>query len=117
MEIALDDTPAFEGERAIQRRREPVDDAAFQYLQAVKAIGSDDPDKVLAYLKRATLSDMFTSSGTIRPDGRMVHDMYLMQVKTPSQSKYPWDYYKVLQTIRGDDAFTARAETRCALWK
>ncbi|SFU83176.1 ABC transporter substrate-binding protein [Pseudoduganella namucuonensis] len=91
--------------------------AALQYLQAVKAIGSDDPDKVLAYLKRTTLSDMFTSSGTIRPDGRMVHDMYLMQVKAPSQSMYPWDYYKVLQTIRGDDAFTARAETRCALWK
>jgi branched-chain amino acid transport system substrate-binding protein len=60
---------------------------------------------------------MFAKGGEIRPDGRMVHDMYLMEVKKPSESKYPWDYYKVVQTIPGDQAYTTKAETKCALWK
>ena len=53
----------------------------------------------------------------VRPDGRMVHDMYLVQVKTPAESKYPWDYYKIVQTIPGDQAFATKAESKCALWK
>ena len=60
---------------------------------------------------------MFTKNGVIREDGRMVHDMYLMQVKAKSESKYPWDYYKVIATIPGDQAFTKKAETKCAAWK
>lgn len=91
--------------------------ATMQYLNAVKAVGSDDGDKVMAYLKKTKINDMFTKNGVIRPDGRMVHDMYLMQVKTPAESKKPWDYYKLLQTIPGEQAFTTKAESKCALWK
>jgi branched-chain amino acid transport system substrate-binding protein len=91
--------------------------ATMQYLNAVKAIGTDDSDKVIAKLKSTKINDMFAKNGTIRPDGRMVHDMYLMEVKKQSESKYPWDYYKVVQTIPGDQAFTTKAESKCALWK
>jgi len=90
---------------------------ATHYLNAVKAIGSDDGDKVLEQMKKTKVNDMFAKNGTIRPDGRMVHDMYLMQVKAPNESKYPWDYYKVVQTIPGDQAFTTKADTKCAAWK
>jgi branched-chain amino acid transport system substrate-binding protein len=91
--------------------------ATMQYLNAVKAAGTDDADKVMAQLKNTKINDMFAKNGVIRPDGRMVHDMFLMQVKTPAESKYPWDYYKVVQTIPGDQAFTTKAESKCALWK
>ncbi|HJV74411.1 MAG TPA: ABC transporter substrate-binding protein [Noviherbaspirillum sp.] len=91
--------------------------AATQYLSAVKATGTDDADKVMAKLKSTKISDVFTKNGVIRPDGRMVHDMYLMEVKKPAESKYPWDYYKVVQTIPGDQAYMTKAETKCALWK
>jgi branched-chain amino acid transport system substrate-binding protein len=91
--------------------------AASNYLKAVKAVGSDDTDKVMAYLKANKINDMFAKNGVIRPDGRMVHDMYLMEVKKPSESKYPWDYYKVVATIPGDQAYATKAETKCALWK
>jgi branched-chain amino acid transport system substrate-binding protein len=91
--------------------------AAGNYLKAVKALGTDDADKVMAYLKANKINDMFAKNGTIRADGRMVHDMYLMEVKKPSESKYPWDYYKVLATIPGDQAYATKAETKCSLWK
>ena len=91
--------------------------ATLTYLNAVKALGSDDTDKVNAQLRKTTINDMYAKGGTIRPDGRMIHDMFLMQVKTPEQSKEPWDYYNVIQTIKGDVAFTTKAETKCALWK
>ena len=91
--------------------------AAANYLKAVKAVGSDDTDKVMAYLKANKINDMFAKNGVIRPDGRMVHDMYLMEVKKPAESKYPWDYYKVVATIPGDQAYATKAETKCALWK
>ncbi|OZI43475.1 ABC transporter substrate-binding protein [Bordetella genomosp. 4] len=91
--------------------------AAIQYLRAVKAIGTDDADKVLAYLRENKLNDVYIKNGVVRPDGRVVHDMYLLQVKTPEESKAPWDYFKVVQTIDGNEAFTTKAETRCALWK
>ncbi|WP_426320153.1 ABC transporter substrate-binding protein [Pseudoduganella sp. R-43] len=91
--------------------------AASQYLAAVKAVGTDDSDKVMARLKSITIKDVFTTHGVIRPDGRMVHDMYLMEVKKQSESKYPWDYYKVAATIPGDQAYMSKAESKCALWK
>lgn len=91
--------------------------ATTQYLNAVKSVGGDDADKVMAQLKKTKISDFFAKNGVIRPDGRMVHDMYLMEVKKPVDSKYPWDYYKVVQTIPGEQAFMTKAETRCALWK
>ena len=91
--------------------------AATTYLKAVKALGTDDADKVMAYLKKTKISDMYTRDGEIRPDGRMVHDMYLMEVKKPSESKYPWDYYKVVTTVPGAQAYVTKAESKCALWK
>ncbi|MNR33695.1 hypothetical protein D3C85_1513880 [compost metagenome] len=91
--------------------------AALQYLRAVKAAGTDDADRVLAHLRENKLNDMYIKDGVVRPDGRVVHDMYLLQVKTPEQSKEPWDYFTVLQAIDGNQAFTTRAESRCALWK
>ena len=91
--------------------------AALQYLNAVKAVGSDDADKVLAHMRKTKTNDMYAKNNTLRGDGSMIHDMYLMQVKDPSESKYPWDYYKVVQTIPGDQAFTTKAETKCAAWK
>ena len=91
--------------------------ATMFYLNAVKALGSDDGDKVMAKLKSTKINDMFAKNGEVRPDGRMVHDMKLMQVKTPAESKYPWDYYKVLQVIPRDQAFITKAESKCALWK
>ncbi len=91
--------------------------ATMNYLAAVKATGTDDSDKVMAYLKKTKINDMFAKNGEIRPDGRMVHDMYLMQVKEPSESKYPWDYYKVIATIPGAQAYATKAETKCSLWK
>ena len=91
--------------------------ATLQYLSAVKAVGSDDADKVLAQLHKTKINDVFAKGGFIRADGRMVHDMYLMQVKTPAQSTEPWDYYNVVETIKGEAAWTTKAETKCALWK
>ncbi len=91
--------------------------AALQYLTAVKAIGTDDADKVLAQMKKTKVNDIFTKGGYIRDDGSMIHDMYLMQVKTPAESTEPWDYYKVAETFKGEAAWTTKAESKCALWK
>ena len=91
--------------------------AALQYLTAVKAVNTDDPDKVLAQLKKTKINDIFAKGGYIREDGRMIHDMYLMQVKAPDKSTEPWDYYNVVQTFKGEEAWTTKAESKCALWK
>ena len=91
--------------------------AALNYLQAVKATGSDDADKVLAHMRGAKVNDIFAKGGYIRADGRMVHDMYLMQVKSPDKSTEPWDYYTVAEVIKGEAAWTTKAESKCALWK
>ena len=91
--------------------------ATMTYLNVVKTLGTDDPEKVMAQLKKTKINDMFTKNGEIRGDGRMVHDMYLMKVKKPADSKYPWDYYKVVQTIPGAQAYTTKAETKCVAWK
>jgi len=91
--------------------------AALQYLTAVKATKTDDPDKVLAQMKKTKVNDIFAKDGFIRGDGRMVHDMYLMQVKAPDKSVEPWDYYNVVETFKGETAWTTKAESKCALWK
>jgi branched-chain amino acid transport system substrate-binding protein len=91
--------------------------ATTQFLNAVKATGTDNADQVMAHLKKTPVNDMFAKNGVIRPDGRMVYDMYLMQVKSPKESKGAWDYYKVVATIPGEQAYTKKAETKCALWK
>ena len=91
--------------------------ATMTYLAAVKATGTDNADKVMAHLKANPINDMFAKGGVIRPDGRMVHDMYLAQVKTPAESKAPWDYLKLVEKIPGDQAFTTKAESKCAAWQ
>ena len=87
------------------------------YLNAVKATNSDDGDTVMAQMKKTKVNDMYAKGGYVRPDGRMVHDMFLMQVKTPETSTTPWDYYNVVATTKGEDAFTTKADSTCALWK
>jgi branched-chain amino acid transport system substrate-binding protein len=79
--------------------------ATLTYLRAVKAAGTTDGDKVMSELRRARINDMFTTGGYIRADGVMVHDMYVMQVKSPQESKYPWDYYRVVTVMPGSEAF------------
>ena len=87
----------------------------MNYLKAIKAAGTDDPDAVVAKLKSMDVSDFFAVHGKIRADGRMVHDMYLVQVKTPAESRGPWDLYKVLRTIPAEQAFQPLAEGTCKL--
>ncbi|MBR7783455.1 ABC transporter substrate-binding protein [Undibacterium luofuense] len=91
--------------------------ATMQYLNAVKAAGSDDPEKVMAKLRSMKFKDFYIRDGYLRADGSVIKDMYLMQVKPQSESKEPWDYYKVIQTIPGEQAFTTKAESKCSLWK
>jgi branched-chain amino acid transport system substrate-binding protein len=90
--------------------------AATTYLNAVKAVGSTDADKVMAEMKKTGAND-FYSKGKIRADGRMIHDMYLFQVKGAKESSTPWDYYKLVAKVPGDQAFTTPAESKCALTK
>ncbi|MFM9880256.1 MAG: ABC transporter substrate-binding protein [Burkholderiaceae bacterium] len=87
------------------------------YLKGVKATGTDDADTVMKWLKSNKINDMFAKGGYVREDGRMIHDMYLMQVKSQADSKEPWDYMKLVSTIPGEQAFTTRAESRCSLMK
>jgi branched-chain amino acid transport system substrate-binding protein len=79
--------------------------AVMHYLRAIDATGSDEGKTVVDQMKQVPVNDFFAKNGRIRPDGRMVHDMYLVEVKKPEESKYPWDYYKVVRTLPGDDVF------------
>lgn len=90
--------------------------AAFHYLSAVKKLGTDEPDAVMAQMRKEKINDMYTQNGYIRADGRMVHDLRLMEIKSPSESKRPWDYYKQVQMIPGDQAFASKSESKCKLW-
>jgi branched-chain amino acid transport system substrate-binding protein len=89
--------------------------SVYHYLKAVKAAGTDDTKKVMAQMKKTPINDFFAKNGQIREDGRMVHDMYLMQVKKPAESKYPWDYYHVRQVIPAAEAFQPLAQS-AARW-
>src|SRR5882724_13004815 len=91
--------------------------ATLQYLNAVKAVGSTDPDLIMAQLKKAKINDLFTKNGYIRADGLMVHTMYVMQVKTPAESKYPWDYYKVIKVLPAEEAYGSQPGPACSLTK
>ena len=91
--------------------------AVMTYLQAVKDAGSDDGLAVAAQMKKMKINDVFSQNGYVREDGRMVHDMYVVQVKKPEESKAPWDYYKVLSTIPGDEAFRPLSKSTCSLVK
>ena len=87
--------------------------AVMHYLKAVQAAGTDNTDAVVAKMREMPVEDMFAMGGTLRSDGRMVHDMYLAQVKTPAESKGPWDYLKIIRTIDGEDAFGPLSESPC----
>jgi branched-chain amino acid transport system substrate-binding protein len=79
--------------------------ATMHYLKAIDAVGTDDATKVMAQMKATPIHDFFAKDGKIREDGRMVHDMYLFEVKKPDESKGEWDLYKLLATVPGDQAF------------
>ena len=89
--------------------------AVLSYLKAVKAAGSKDADAVAAKLKELPVDDFFGKGGKVLANGRMVHDMYLFEVKGPAESKKPWDYYKLLATVPGEKAFFTVAESGCKL--
>ena len=118
-----DETRGFAKRYFAKMKREPTMDqagyysATLQYLNAVKAVGSTDPDLVMAQLKKTKINDMFTKNGYVRADGLMVHTMYVMQVKTPAESKYPWDYYKVIKIMSGEEADGTQPDPACSLVK
>jgi branched-chain amino acid transport system substrate-binding protein len=87
----------------------------MHYLKAVQAAGTDESKAVVAKMRALPIDDVFAHNGTLRPDGRMVHDMYLMQVKTPAEAKGDWDLYKLLATVPGDQAYRPMAQGNCPL--
>jgi branched-chain amino acid transport system substrate-binding protein len=117
-----DDTRAFAKRFKAKTNRMPTElhaadySAAMTWMKAATAAGSLDADTVMKQLKSTPVSDFF-GKGLIRPDGRYVHDMYLMQVKAPAESTQEWDLYKLKATLPGEQVFQTRAETRCPLWK
>ncbi len=120
---SLNDESRKFGRRFFEKaRRMPTDvqaanySATMQWLKAVQALKTTDADKVMDWFRKTPLKD-FYAQGHVRPDGRYVHDMYLMQVKAPAESTMPWDYVKVVATMPGEEVFTTKAESRCALWK
>ena len=117
-----DKTRAFAKRYFAKMKKEPGENqaayysATLTYLEAVKAAGTTDSDKVMAQLKTMKINDMYTTNGYVRADGVMVHDMYVMQVKTPEESKAPWDYYKLVKKMGGEEAF-GPVSTTCPMLK
>ena len=118
-----DDTRAWSKRFFAQHKRMPTMVQAGQYssvmhyLKAVKATGSDDTLKVMTQMKKTPVNDFFAKNGSIRADGRMIHDMYLLQVKKPNESTTPWDYYNVVATIPAAEAFQPLSASKCSLVK
>jgi branched-chain amino acid transport system substrate-binding protein len=118
-----DDTRAWSKRFFEQRKRMPTMvqagnySATMHYLKAIKAAGTDDTAAVMAKMKATPVNDFFAKNGKIRVDGRMVHDMYLAQVKKPAESKSPWDYYHIRQVIPAEEAFMPLAQSKCPLVK
>ncbi|WP_407177468.1 ABC transporter substrate-binding protein [Bradyrhizobium sp. STM 3562] len=118
-----DDTRAFSKRFMARVKRPPtsaqagVYSSVMHYLQAVKAAGTTDSAAVMKVMKATPINDFFAKNGYIRADGRMVHDMYLFEVKKPSESKGRWDDYKLLATVPGDEAFQSLEQSRCPLVK
>ena len=118
-----DETRKFSARFFEKAKRMPTDvqaadySATMTYLKAVQAAKTTDADKVMEQLKKTPINDFYAKGGVIRPDGRMVHEMYLMQVKAPAESTKPWDYLKLVAKLPGDQVFTSKADSKCALWK
>src|ERR1700738_1356013 len=91
--------------------------ATLQYLKAVKAAGTKDTEAVAQKVKELAVDDQFAQGGKVQENGRMVHDLYLFEVKKPSESKKPWDYYKQLAVVPGDKAFLSAKDSGCPLAK
>jgi branched-chain amino acid transport system substrate-binding protein len=91
--------------------------AVRHYIKAIEAAGTDEAKAVMAKMREIPVNDFFAHNGHLREDGRLVHDMYFAQVKTPAESTKPWDYYKILATIPGDQAFRPMSEGGCPLVK
>ena len=91
--------------------------ATMHYLKAIEAIGTDEAPKVMAQMRATPINDFFAKGGKIRIDGRMVHDMYLFEVKKPEESKGEWDLYKLIATVPGDEAFRPLDKGGCPLVK
>jgi len=118
-----DDTRAFSRSYFAKMKKMPsmlqagTYSAVTTYLKAVEAAGTDEAGAVMKKLKETPINDFFAKNGQIREDGRMVHDMYLVQVKKPAESKEPWDYYNVKAVIPGSEAYQSMALSRCPLVK
>ncbi|MGL5167060.1 MAG: ABC transporter substrate-binding protein [Afipia sp.] len=91
--------------------------STMHYLNAIKAAGTDDAKTVMAKMREMPVNDFFAKNGRVREDGRFIHDMYVYEVKKPSESKYAWDYYKLRAVIPGDEAFRPLSESKCPLVK
>jgi branched-chain amino acid transport system substrate-binding protein len=91
--------------------------STMHYLQAVQAAGTDEAQAVMGKMREMPINDFFAKNGRIREDGRMVHDMYVYEVKKPSESKGDWDYYKPREVIPGDQAFRPLKDSTCPLIK
>ena len=91
--------------------------STMHYLRAIEAAGTDDAKAVMAKMRETPINDFFAKNGRIREDGRMVHDMYVYEVKKPSESKGEWDYYKLRAVIPGDEAFRSLKDSTCPLVK
>lgn len=87
--------------------------SVLHYLRAIEATGSDDTDTVLAKMREMPVNDAFATNGVLRTDGRMVHDMFLAEVKSPAESSGPWDYLKIVRTIPGEEAYGPLSESNC----
>ena len=120
---ANEETRAFSKRFFSKMKKEPTMtqaayySATMNYLKAVKAVNTTDSDKVMAELKKMKINDFFAKGGYIRADGVMVHDMFVMQVKTPQESQYPWDYYKLIKTVKGEEAFGPLSDSTCPYLK
>jgi branched-chain amino acid transport system substrate-binding protein len=91
--------------------------AVLHYLKAIKAAGTDDPAQVMTKMRELPIEDTFVHGGKLREDGRVVRDMYLARVKSPEQSREPWDYLDIVKTVKGEDAFRPVSESKCPLLK
>ena len=117
------DTRAWSKRFFERHKRMPTMDQAgiysstMHYLNAIKASGTDEAKAVTARMKETPVNDFFAKNARIRQDGRLVHDFYLLQVKKPEESKYPWDYYHVRQVIPAAEAVVPAAESECPLMK
>jgi branched-chain amino acid transport system substrate-binding protein len=89
--------------------------SVLHYLRAVQAAGTDEAKAVASKMRELRVDDFFAKGGEIRADGRLIHDMYLVEVKAPEESRRPWDYYKILSIIPGDQAFRPLGEGKCHL--